>query len=691
MDFVTKQRCQTSSSFDCTAAIDDSNATNWPDVPFDLACESGDTTTLPPGSTSVPAGTCITASPSFWTTLRLDQVVTKVHVIDPSSHADKGMVPVDSYQLGQVYSDAGGTVDPVTGTTVDPKDAGSLQAVMWLQSVAHTGDADSYDGGNSPVTLNQVSFTGTEIDNRVNDSSPAAPPLYRPRIASIQTETGEGVAVEYNSTPCAGLTLSFDHADTNTNSCYPVYWTPPGNSQPVKDWFNKVTVHAVYVSDLTIAHTYVPGQTKVVAGSAQHVSVYSYGTPAWHRDDSAETDDQYRTWDQFRGYRTVTVESGDPTTSDPITQITTTYLQGMDGDYTSDGTQRSVKVPDSVGDSVTDSNWLAGTALETDTYTQAGGTVLTKTVTPVSNTTQTASSPQTPWTDWNSTDFPGTTEPALSTLPPLTSHRGTNTTSRTYALLANGTWRENQTVTTDDSQGRPSTVDATADVTGTAPQEACTTTTYAAPGSGNPMMLTYPDQVTKAAGSCASPTTLLSDQQMYYGGDGTLSGIGTFGQVDQTGLVTGTRIATSCTTGAYCTGSNENWRTTAAMSYDGAGRITRTLDAKGNPTGTTYTPTWNGAGGNTNPTTIVSTNPQGWTTTSKLDPLRGLATENTDANNRVTDFTYDALGRRTAVWLPGRSMSANAGSPNESFSYSVNPGAVPAPAAPSPTPARPPR
>jgi RHS repeat-associated protein len=679
VDFVTKQRCQTSSSFDCTQAIDDSNATNWPDVPFDLACESSDTTNLPPGSTSVPAGTCITSSPSFWTTLRLDQVITKTHVIDPSSHADKGMVPVDTYQLGQVYSDAGGTLDPVTGTSVDPKDAGSLQAVMWLQSIQHTGDADSYDGGSSPITLNQLSFTGTEIDNRVNDSSPAAPPLYRPRIASIQTETGEGVAVEYNSTPCAGLSLSFSNADSNTNSCYPVYWTPPGESQPLQDWFNKVTVHAVYVSDLTIAHTYVPGQTKVVAGSAQHVSVYSYSGPAWHRDDSAQTDDQYRTWDQFRGYRTVTVESGDPTTSDAITQITTTYLQGMDGDYKSDGTQRSVKVPDSVGDSVTDSNWLAGTALETDTYTKAGGTVLTKTVTPVTGTTQTASVAQTPWTDWNSTDFPNTTQPTLSTLPALTSHRGTGTTSRTYALLANGTWRENQTVTTDDSLGRPATADATADVTGAAPQEACTTTSYATPGSGNAMMLSYPDQVTKAAGSCASPTTLLSDQQMYYGGDGTLAGIGTFGQVDATGLVTGTRVATSCATGAYCSGSSENWQTTAAMSYDGAGRITRTLDAKGNPTSTAYTPAWSSAGGNTNPTTIVSTNPKGWTTTSQLDPQRGLATENVDANNRVTDITYDALGRRTALWLPGRSMSANPSSPNESFSYAVNPGAVAAP------------
>ncbi|MGW1728719.1 hypothetical protein ACWCQK_38355 [Streptomyces sp. NPDC002306] len=55
------------------------------------------------------------------------------------------------------------------------------------------------------IALNQVSFTGTEIDNRVTDDSPSAP-LYRPRISSIQTKTGESIAIEYNSAPSAGKT-----------------------------------------------------------------------------------------------------------------------------------------------------------------------------------------------------------------------------------------------------------------------------------------------------------------------------------------------------------------------------------------------------------------------------------------------------------------------------------------------------
>ncbi|WP_328723481.1 polymorphic toxin-type HINT domain-containing protein [Streptomyces sp. NBC_00247] len=64
--------------------------------------------------------------------------------------------------------------------------------------------------------------------------------------------------------------------------------------------------------------------------------------------------------------------------------------------------------------------------------------------------------------------------------------------------------------------------------------------------------------------------------------------------------------------------------------------------------------------------------------TSTLDPLRGLPLETVDANNRKTDMTYDALGRQTAVWLPGRDKSTGQ-SADKTFTYSVNPGAVGAP------------
>ncbi|MFF4121421.1 ricin-type beta-trefoil lectin domain protein [Streptomyces sp. NPDC001714] len=677
--FTSKQRCQTTDTFtDCSAGnLNDNTAPHWPDVPWDLHCDSTDSTTLPSGSTSVPTNVCVTAGPTFWSTTRLDSITTKVHVKDSSTD---DLVDVDSYQLGQVYSDAGGTVDPVTGTTVDPKDAGSLQAVMWLQSIQHTGK-DTYGNGNSAIKLNQVSFTGTEIDNRVNDTSPSAPPLYRPRISSIQTETGESIAVNYNTNPCANKTLSISASDSNTNSCYPVYWTVPGTSKPIADWFNKTTVHTVTASDLTIASQYKPNSQNIPAGSETQVSTYSYAGPAWHRDDSAQTDDQYRTWDQFRGFRTVTVQTGQA--PEPVTQQTTTYLQGMDGDYKADGTRRSVSVDAKVGGStvqtVTDANQLAGQALQSDTYTAAGGTVNAVTVNGPFTFTTTAHAAQAPWTDWTQDDNPGQTEPELSTLPDLIALRIKTTQSHGYALLANGTWRHTRTDTTYDSQGRVSTIDAHGDVS-VAAQEKCATTTYAAPSSSNTMTLSYPDQVTSVSGPCgtaASASTLLADKKIYYDGDGTLTNLGTFGQLDQTSS-TAIGQATAVRTATGYTGTTENWQTSSAMKYDGAGRITDALDATGQNTHTDFSPAWSPFGGNTNPTSITTTNSQNWTVTSTLDPLRGLATENGDANKRKTDITYDALGRRTAVWLPGRDK-ASGQSADETFTYSINPGVVTGP------------
>ncbi|GAA3788283.1 hypothetical protein GCM10022403_023450 [Streptomyces coacervatus] len=677
--FTSKQRCQTTDTFtDCSAGnLNDNTAPHWPDVPWDLHCDSTDSTTLPSGSTSVPTNVCVTMGPTFWSTTRLDSITTKVHVKDSTTDA---LTAVDSYQLGQVYSDAGGTVDPVTGTTVDPKDAGSLQAVMWLQSIQHTGK-DTYGNGNSDIKLNEVAFTGTEIDNRVNDASPSAPPLYRPRISSIQTETGESIAVDYNLNPCANKTLSISAADSNTNSCYPVYWTVPGASKPIADWFNKTTVHTVTASDLTIASQYKPNSQNIPAGSEIQVSTYSYSGAAWHRDDSAQTDDQYRTWDQFRGFRTVTVQTGQA--PEPVTQKTTTYLQGMDGDYKADGTRRSISVDAKVGgttvQNVTDVNQLAGTALESDTYTAAGGSIDAETVNGPFTYTTTAHAAQTPWTDWTQDDNPGQTKPTLSTLPDLTAYRAKSTQSHGYDLLADGTWRHTRTDTAYDSQGRVSTVDAHGDVS-VAAQEKCSTTTYAARSSDNTMTLAYPDQVTSVSGPCGtapSAGTLLADKKIYYDGDGTLTNLGTFGQLDQTGSSAVGQVSAVRTATDY-TGTSENWQTSSTMKYDGAGRVTDTLDATGQNTHTAFSPSWSLLGGNTNPTSITTTNSQSWKVTSTLDALRGLPTENVDANNRKTDITYDALGRRTAVWLPGRDQ-ASGQSADKTFTYSINPGAVASP------------
>ncbi|MBT2442729.1 ricin-type beta-trefoil lectin domain protein, partial [Streptomyces sp. ISL-36] len=672
--FNSKQRCQPTATFtDCSAGnLKDETSPHWPDTPWDLHCDSTDTTTIPDGATSVPKDVCVIAGPTFWATTRLDSITTLVHVKDVTT--DK-LLPVDSYQLAHVFSDAGGTVDPVTGTSVDPEHSGFLQAVMWLQTVQHTGK-DTYENGNSDITLNKVAFTGTEIDNRVNDVMPSAPPLYHPRISTIQTETGQSIAVDYNLDPCAGKTLSFATADSNTNSCYPVYWNVPGASKPIEDWFNKITVRTVTTSDLTIATAYKPDGTAAPAGSSSRVSSYTYAGAAWHRDDSPFTDDEHRTWGQFRGFRKVTVQTG--RAPEPVTQAVSTYLQGMDGDYKADGTRRVVTVEAKVGGAVvqtlTDSDQLAGTEVQKDVYTAAGGTITATSINAPFSFTSTVTSPQTPWSSWDQTDHQGETRPALSTLPPLTAYRMQSTQSHGYARLADGSWRHTRTDTTYDPQGRVSAVDAHGDVSD-ASQEKCTTTAYASAPATNPQMASYPSRVTTVHGPCGtavSSATLLSDQKIYYTGDGTLAGLGAFGQVSATAAATGAQIATGFT------GTTENWQTTAAIKYDGIGRVTDSLDATGQNTHTDYLPSWSSAGNNTTPTTVKTTNSHNWVVTSTHSPLRGLETQTVDANGRKTEITYDALGRRTAVWLPGRDKGAGQ-SADRTFSYSINPGAVAAP------------
>ena len=56
---------------------------------------------------------------------------------------------------------------------------------------------------------------------------------------------------------------------------------------------------------------------------------YSYSGAAWHYDDDSLTRSSQRTWDQWRGFRTVTTETG--TAPDPVAQTSDTYFQGMNG------------------------------------------------------------------------------------------------------------------------------------------------------------------------------------------------------------------------------------------------------------------------------------------------------------------------------------------------------------------------
>jgi hypothetical protein len=75
------------------------------------------------------------------------------------------------------------------------------------------------------------------------------------------------------------------------------------------------------------------------------VTTYSYSGAAWHYDDDSLTRSADWTWDQWRGFQTVTTETG-PATS-PDTRTVDTHFQGMNGDYQSDGSTSSVSLTSS--------------------------------------------------------------------------------------------------------------------------------------------------------------------------------------------------------------------------------------------------------------------------------------------------------------------------------------------------------
>jgi RHS repeat-associated protein len=176
------------------------------------------------------------------------------------------------------------------------------------------------------------------------------------------------------------------------------------------------------------------------------------------------------------------------------------------------------------------------------------------------------------------------------------------------------------------------------------------------------MMEGYPDEVKAVAGPCGTTPTAAStvaDTRTFYDGPGTLASLGTFGSIGGTGNVTGTEAISG-----YDGSGNPVFPPKSAATFDAYGRGLTSTDANGNVTHTSYTPA-SGA----QPAQTTVTNPLGWATTTVLDQARQLPDQVTDPNGAVTAQAHDALGRLTAVWLPGRSQASQ--SADETFAYSV--------------------
>ncbi|GLV87959.1 type IV secretion protein Rhs [Streptomyces lavendulae subsp. lavendulae] len=568
--FTTAERCLPDAGFDCAPAkLTKANSAKWPDVPFDQSCTA--------------TGTCENTAATFWSTKRLTAITTQV--LNGSGGYDR----VDSYDLKQEFP------NPQDGTAPS----------LWLASLIHTG----YDGEASLATP-PVTFTGRLMNNRVDSSGDNKPALNRRRMVGITSETGKVTDIGYADPDCGPGTGLPATKDSNTSRCYPVYWNPDDKSplDPTLDWFHKYVVTRVTEID-------------PFGGSRPREVRYEYvGGAAWHRDDDELTENKRRTWNQFRGYEQVITRAG--TAPDPVSKSAAFYLRGMDGDLKADDSRKSATFTGIGGNTIKDSDPLAGTVRETQSFSSDGGELV-------------SSAQSEPWLS------PATaTHGRGSKLPALTARMQRSAASRDKSLRTDKTWQAtSKTATYDNAYGMVLSVLDRADGL----PDSCTMTSYTRNTAA--WMLDRVAETIQVQGDCTATPSAAN----------TLSRHRTSYDNQPNGALTGPGQATGTEELDRFENGQPRYTAMTAVAYDAYGRVTAATDSAGARTNTVYEPA-----GVVPATTTKVTNAKAWTTTTTLNPLRGLPVKTVDQNGRTTEVAYDPLGRTTAVWLPGRARDASA-------------------------------
>ncbi|MFD9689208.1 RHS repeat-associated core domain-containing protein [Kitasatospora sp. NPDC059088] len=613
VDFDSGERCVSDASACDPAQRTAANAANWPDVPMDKQCQD--------------SGACTNYGPTYWSTKWLNGITTSIR-------SGGSYRPVDKYELTHVFK--------------TPQNATENAPIAWLQSVKRTGKDTA--NGQAEQALPAVTFADLLLPNRVDGLVPARPRYNRPRMAVITTETGGTIVVSYTKDSCsrtAGRMPS--SADGNSMSCFNVKWFDTGVQSTVDDWFLRYPVDTVTVDP----------NGNLVAGSVPMTTSYTYGPAAWHRNDSALVESDYRTWDQFHGYASVTTVTGSGKDG-PQAKSTTSYHQGMNGDLKADAKPRAATVAGVKSGSRPDEGWLTGRVLETDAYadtSSAAGSPLSYTVNSYENPAVTATHKRAGLPDLVA-QYAATRTTAVSTSAATTGTRTTTTVSTTDA-------GNNNRVTTSLS-----TADGTPDL--------CTRYRYA--GAANPQVtgLVSEQFVTSGANACtadANASNTVSDTRTLYDGQG-------FGTAGTKAEATGSQVLNG-----YDANGSAQYVATSASTYDQYGRVTSVTDPtvtdSANPNGAVTTTAYSSANPGELPNKVVTGSaapagaPDAGTrreSTSTYNPARALLLTTTDANTRTVTQSHDGLGRLKAVWIPGRDTTAGA---NFTFDYAVNGGSMP--------------
>ncbi|MFD4569201.1 RHS repeat-associated core domain-containing protein [Streptomyces sp. NPDC058467] len=609
--FDSAERCLPQDGVTCDPSTIEDKAFYWYDTPWDLNCKA---------DTKCDNGR---VSPSFWTRKRLTDITTQV------LQSDGSYGKIDSWHLEHRWGKA------------------DTDYQLLLDSIQHTGQSAT-----PAIKLPTTTLTYTQLENRLDKTGDGYAPFIKARLSTVADESGGQIDVNYSAPVCDWNALPTP--ETNTTRCFPQYVGGDSSDDPDKQWFNKYVVTKVTASDRT-------------GGAPDQVTAYSYlGGGAWHfDDDDGLTKEKEKTWSQWRGYGHVRVRTGGEGGDDALkTQKDSYYLRGMDGDRkdTSGGTKSvTIALDTDEGDPITDHESTAGFEYKTVTFDKPDGKVLAKTV-------------SRPWhhetakkvRDWGTVtaNFTGTSS------------------SKNWTSLDGGAgskWRVTSSATEHDTvAGRVTEVDDFGD-NSTSTDNQCTRTTYATNTTDNILNLTQRvETVAKACDAAVDRTKdVISDVRTGYDKQG-------YGVAPTKGDATATATlkshdgtkATYLESGATFDDYGRvltSTDLTADVTVDKDGTPVRTERKDGRTTNTTYTPS-TGLPTQKKITTppAVATDPTtAQTTTEDLDPLRGQTLKQTDTNGNATQFTYDALGRSSKVWLADRTDTQT---PNYEFTYSYTEG-----------------
>ena len=615
--FDVAERCR--NGFDCSETgqgLSEATKTQWPDVPFDQVCASGDCD----GITQ--------SAPTFFTTKRLQRIRTQT-----LTGAGAGAyTAVDEWTLSHAYPRKEDTRDEVT---------------LWLSKITHrAGKLAKADFGTGMLG-GAIDVGAKPLQNRVDTATDGAPPMWRPRVGTIRDELGGVIEISYTTPDCLPNGAPPARAD-NHKHCFPAEATYEGVPE-TGHWFNK------YLVASTLEHSGYGKDASTVEGKDYVETRYVYeGQAAWARSDDPDLAERRRQYNQWRGYSrvaTITGSTGDGE-GHPRTKTVTEFHQGLGDLDTTQEIQPGIDQPQ-----------LAGSVKSTTVYNGAaeGAEVLSTSTTSYRIVRRVAGLAA--GVPAGRAPYDVQTTEAVSQTPRATGQGGGHLVVK-VALSYDEFGRE---VKRDDHAyakvgDQINTTDRT-----------CLYAIYPADTGARGTISGLPAQSLSAEGACQAaaptePADLLAGARYAYDG-GAVGDTPTRGQLTEAFGLDHTDQADGGQPGAGPIG----WVSNGTITYDDYGRATDATNALGHTSTTRYTADGSGRA----PTAVTATDPDAdedpatenpHKSVTEMDPRWGIPTKVIEKDGNTTRGVYDALGRITEVWRDANTSTT----PDLAYTYTMD-------------------